>query len=75
MEALTVAADIALGDNAGDVQRMLDEMEQDCPHNDAWFDRVICPEPCGMMHTYCADCGANLDTCTFDSNPPDGIPL
>lgn len=22
------------------------------------FDRSICPEPCGLMHYYCAECDA-----------------
>lgn len=24
---------------------------------DHWFDRSICPEPCGMMHDICCECG------------------
>jgi hypothetical protein len=34
---------------------------------DNWFDRSICPEPCGMMHTRCSNCGHALDNCPFDS--------
>lgn len=31
------------------------------------FSRSICPEPCGSMHYYCAECGALLDDCPLDS--------
>lgn len=26
----------------------------------AWFDRELCPEPCGAMHYRCVDCGNTL---------------
>lgn len=33
-----------------------------------FFDRTVCPEPCGTMHSYCthADCGARAETCAHD---------
>lgn len=34
-----------------------------CPHRDTWFSREICAEPCGMMHTYCTDCGKMMEKC------------
>lgn len=30
---------------------------------DVWFDRSICPEPCGSMHDICNDCGYPLGGC------------
>lgn len=27
------------------------------------FDRSICPEPCGMMHSYCSICDRMMDYC------------
>ena len=27
------------------------------------FDRTICPEPCGTMHSYCSTCGSLQDEC------------
>ena len=30
------------------------------------FDRSICPEPCGRMHSYCTYCGARQDPCAHD---------
>ena len=33
------------------------------------FDRTICPEPCGMMHSYCATCGKRADNCAHDPDP------
>lgn len=42
-----------------------------CPHADQVFDRSICPEPCGVMHTYCLDCGEALETCVWDSTEVD----
>lgn len=44
-----------------------DEMrlpEHNC--DTGWFDRVICPEPCGTMHSYCSVCGELQDECTLD---------
>lgn len=38
----------------------------DDPSADTWFDRTICPEPCGGMHTRCADCGKALDCCPLE---------
>lgn len=37
--------------------------------NSGYFDRTICPEPCGMMHYYCTVCGARDDTCVHDEVP------
>ncbi|KAB2976009.1 hypothetical protein F8R89_30855 [Streptomyces sp. SS1-1] len=34
-----------------------------CTEFDTWFDRTVCAEPCGAMHTRCVNCGAALDTC------------
>lgn len=28
-----------------------------CEESDVWFDRTICPEPCGSMHNVCTECG------------------
>jgi len=39
-----------------------------CIHEDTWFDRTICPEPCGTMHTYCSDCGVHLGYCPHYPN-------
>jgi hypothetical protein len=33
------------------------------------FDRSICPDPCGMMHSYCATCGKRQDRCAHDDSP------
>jgi hypothetical protein len=34
------------------------------------FDRTICPDPCGMMHSYCATCGKRQDRCAHDTPTP-----
>lgn len=31
-----------------------------------WFDRSVCPAPCGAMHTRCKECGTALDGCPVD---------
>lgn len=36
-----------------------------CPHEEEWFDRSICPEPCGSMHFYCVDCGQMIGDCAL----------
>lgn len=36
------------------------------PGGDTWFDRSICPEPCGSMHTRCGACGGTLGVCWWD---------
>lgn len=35
-----------------------------CDNGD--FDRTICPEPCGSMHSYCTRCGARAGACALD---------
>ncbi len=43
-----------------------DEMrvpEHECDAGD--FDRVVCPDPCGMMHSYCSVCGELQDACAL----------
>lgn len=32
------------------------------------FDRSVCPDPCGAMHSYCVQCGERQDPCAHDSN-------
>lgn len=34
-----------------------------CQHDNTWFDRSICAEPCGDMHTLCKDCGYIFGGC------------
>lgn len=44
-----------------------DEMivpEHDC--DTGFFDRVLCPPPCSMMHSYCTVCHDLQDTCTLE---------
>ena len=31
------------------------------------FDRSICPEPCGMMHSYCSICDRMMDYCYWST--------
>lgn len=38
----------------------------ECPHEHDYFDRSICPEPCGAMHYRCTDCGWALDYCPHE---------
>src|SRR5690606_16115493 len=56
------------------LRRMADETATETPAPDdrrlhactqfgTWFDRSICAEPCGAMHTRCTECGVALDTC------------
>lgn len=41
-------------------------LETPCEHRGGtWFDRTICREPCGAMHTCCTDCGEPIDTCAL----------
>jgi len=42
-------------------------MTEPCPHDESWFDRSICPEPCGTMHDYCVKCGECVDPCYWRS--------
>lgn len=41
-------------------------MPKRCKHRNTDFDRTLCPEPCGMFHTYCQDCGECLDKCAHE---------
>ena len=34
------------------------------------FDRTICPEPCGTMHSFCSTCGKRQDACAHE---PEGV--
>jgi hypothetical protein len=34
---------------------------------ETWFDRSLCPEPCGSMHNRCTDCGNIVDHCPIES--------
>jgi hypothetical protein len=38
-----------------------------CTQFGTWFDRSICAEPCGAMHTRCTECGVALDACPQQS--------
>ena len=39
------------------------------------FSRTICPEPCGMMHYYCTECGEPQDRCYwFELEIQEGVP-
>jgi hypothetical protein len=40
-----------------------------CDPGDSWFDRELCPEPCGTMHTRCRAHGAVLDRCVHEATP------
>lgn len=40
---------------------------------DNWFDRSICPEPCGSMHTRCAKCGGAYGACPFEEDSGPGL--
>lgn len=41
------------------------------PHvcDSGFFDRSICPDPCGLMHSFCTVCGNRADTCVHDTAP------
>ena len=39
-----------------------------CLHEDTWFDRTVCPEPCGSMHTICSTCGYIIDDCPLNKD-------
>lgn len=38
-----------------------------CAHATREVDRLLCPAPCGAMHVRCADCGAAVGGCPFES--------
>lgn len=42
-----------------------------CQHRSTTFSRDICPDPCGVMHTYCDDCDGMVDRCAhgYVDNP------
>lgn len=40
--------------------------------DDIIFDRTVCPDPCGMMHTYDSQ-GKKLDPCAFDASRVDEL--
>ena len=45
-------------------------MSTECLHPDSWFDRTICPDPCGSMHHVCTECGLPTDECVWRSPEP-----
>lgn len=51
-------------------------MKSPCGHNPGsnWFDRTLCPEPCGKMHTCCRECGAILDGCAHEVPEKNVVP-
>ena len=38
-----------------------------CGHG-VWFDRTICPDPCGAMHERCINCGSAVSLCVHESD-------
>lgn len=42
-----------------------EQPSHECDSGD--FDRTICPEPCGTMHSYCSTCGKCQDACDLIS--------
>jgi hypothetical protein len=41
-----------------------------CTHPDTWFDRSLCPEPCGAMHDRCTTCGEVVGGCAWEFEVP-----
>ena len=39
-----------------------------CSHPTRQVDRFLCPSPCDAMHVRCAECGAALGGCPFESD-------
>jgi hypothetical protein len=37
-----------------------------CKDGDIWFDRTLCPKPCGSMHDRCDACGRAVDGCAIE---------
>lgn len=37
----------------------------DCGRRDSWFDRSVCPDPCGSMHDVCTNCGHVIGHCSW----------
>lgn len=37
-----------------------------CKHQHSYFDRELCPEPCGSMHYRCDDCGKTIGGCPLE---------
>lgn len=55
---------VRCGDDAGPLKPAEDadeHPEHTC--DTGYFDRTICPEPCGMMHSFCTACGKRADSC------------
>jgi hypothetical protein len=45
---------------------------RECVHDDStetWFDRTVCPEPCGLMHDRCTECGEPVGGCRLLGEP------
>lgn len=64
MDALSVISEI--------VSRLSNE---GCSHDETYFERIMCPEPCGSMHTYCSACGVALEPpCPLPERYPLGSP-
>ncbi len=43
----------------------------DCTHEAHYFDRSVCPAPCGKMHYRCEACGASTYGCVHESAQAD----
>lgn len=61
--------------NLGGVDKAPPLGGQLCDHVDTWFDRTVCAEPCGVMHTRCAACGVALDGCALEHSGNAVVPL
>jgi hypothetical protein len=48
---------------------------RNCQHSDTWFDRTVCPEPCGAMHDRCTTCGETVNPCALDARTTVDNPL
>lgn len=53
---------IGIEDEYGDQYPLVDEHQCDTGN----FDRSLCPEPCGYMHSYCTTCGDRQDPCAHE---------
>lgn len=61
-----VASEVTLSDPAVIVQLAIGHK---C-FEDVWFDRSVCPAPCGAMHHRCTDCGRAQGHCAYEMYPP-----